>query len=526
MWNDEAPGACVYFLDSPQNLCYSTHMWKIKIPAGLIISFVLLHFSAAQEYEPVVYFDRAPYLQSLTKDSVIIVSQTEEKSVAQLVFSQGIDDQLMHETEASHDHVFHIDRLTPNTEYAYRLNHGNGRSFEASFKTLPEPGTAVTIAAFGDCGYYHPPGDEHAIEDQKRIAVLLEGITPKIPLILQTGDLVTSATMFNYVQYACFDIYEDLLSRCCMYPVLGNHDFFIYIEPWLTIFHTPANNQECDERYYSFDVGDAHIACVDSFSLNERQCSWLMDDLSKTNQIWKIISLHKPPYGTVRHYGDDDVQKMVMPIADAFHVDMVLTGHNHVYERFYPLYDNKVRDSGMDPHYHWPGGTVVVTTGGGGAPLYTRKADANVANTPDLAFSAKYESVHHFLTIDITPEKLEVVATRANGDALDRFSISKQGEKPPTHFIRGDANENGAVDLSDAIVILNYLFHSKDAEPATVPPCMAACDANHSGGISLADPVFLLSYLFANGPVMEAPFPDCGAVTGIDDVGCGQCVPD
>ncbi len=75
----------------------------------------------------------------------------------------------------------------------------------------------------------------------------------------------------------------------------------------------------------------------------------------------------------------------------------------------------------------------------------------------------------------------------------------------PVEFIRGDANEDSAVDISDVVRILNYLFGG-----GATPTCMAANDANGSGSVNIADPVFILNYLFLSGDAPPAPFPDCG----------------
>jgi 7,8-dihydropterin-6-yl-methyl-4-(beta-D-ribofuranosyl)aminobenzene 5'-phosphate synthase len=73
-------------------------------------------------------------------------------------------------------------------------------------------------------------------------------------------------------------------------------------------------------------------------------------------------------------------------------------------------------------------------------------------------------------------------------------------DEPP--FIRGDATEDGQVDISDAIGILQTLF-TGGAWPAVRP----AADANRDGQADIADPIYLLQYLFAGGPQPPAPFP-------------------
>ncbi|MEM7261568.1 MAG: YHYH protein [Planctomycetota bacterium] len=82
-------------------------------------------------------------------------------------------------------------------------------------------------------------------------------------------------------------------------------------------------------------------------------------------------------------------------------------------------------------------------------------------------------------------------------------------------FLRGDANQDGAVDLSDTVSILLHLFSG-----APVPECHDAADTNDSGGVDLSDAVFVVNFLFLGGPAIAAPFPECGEDTTADGLDC------
>jgi hypothetical protein len=73
-----------------------------------------------------------------------------------------------------------------------------------------------------------------------------------------------------------------------------------------------------------------------------------------------------------------------------------------------------------------------------------------------------------------------------------------------TAFQRGDTNADGAVDISDAVAILNYLFGTK------VLPCLDAADVDGSGTLELTDAVRLLRYLFLGTEAPAEPFGKCG----------------
>ena len=83
-------------------------------------------------------------------------------------------------------------------------------------------------------------------------------------------------------------------------------------------------------------------------------------------------------------------------------------------------------------------------------------------------------------------------------------------------FIRGDANDDGGVNIADGIWILNELF--RDGAPS---PCQSAADANGDLGVSIADATYIFSYRFAGGDEPPAPFPECGVIDlDADDLVC------
>lgn len=74
------------------------------------------------------------------------------------------------------------------------------------------------------------------------------------------------------------------------------------------------------------------------------------------------------------------------------------------------------------------------------------------------------------------------------------------------HYIRGDLDESGTVDIGDPIALLAYLFQGGAA-----PWCTAAGDVDGSGGVDIGDPIEALQYLFAGGEAPRHPFPACGS---------------
>lgn len=83
-------------------------------------------------------------------------------------------------------------------------------------------------------------------------------------------------------------------------------------------------------------------------------------------------------------------------------------------------------------------------------------------------------------------------------------------------FLRGDANGDGAVDVSDATTILGYLFLGTAA-----PDCLKTLDADDDGTVVITDPVYLLDYLFSGGAAPPPPFPGLGFDPTPDGLTCG-----
>jgi hypothetical protein len=82
-------------------------------------------------------------------------------------------------------------------------------------------------------------------------------------------------------------------------------------------------------------------------------------------------------------------------------------------------------------------------------------------------------------------------------------------------FRRGDANADGAADLSDAAAILGHLFLGEAAAG-----CEKSADADDNGFLEVTDAVFLLLHLFLGGPAPPQPFPDCGLDPTRDPLSC------
>ncbi len=84
-------------------------------------------------------------------------------------------------------------------------------------------------------------------------------------------------------------------------------------------------------------------------------------------------------------------------------------------------------------------------------------------------------------------------------------------------FVRGDVNTDGWTDLSDPISTLFWVFGG-----LLDLPCMDAADADDNGTIDITDAIWVLEYLFREGNAPASPFPDCGIDPTSDEISCSS----
>jgi DNA repair exonuclease SbcCD nuclease subunit len=115
------------------------------------------------------------------------------------------------------------------------------------------------------------------------------------------------------------------------YAALGNHD-----DPNQR-FYKPFNMN--GERYYSFKApqGSVRFFALDSNYMDKAQLDWLEKELAASDSEWKIGFFHHPLYSSGDTHGSDTaLREQLEPLFLKHGVDLVLTGHEHFYERLKP----------------------------------------------------------------------------------------------------------------------------------------------------------------------------------------------
>lgn len=92
------------------------------------------------------------------------------------------------------------------------------------------------------------------------------------------------------------------------------------------------------ERYYTFRKDDIQFFALDSNYMDAPQLSWLEQNLRSSKAQWKICFFHHPLYNEGKMHGPDlDLRNELSPLLKNYGVNVVFSGHEHVYERLKPV---------------------------------------------------------------------------------------------------------------------------------------------------------------------------------------------
>ena len=433
------------------------------------ILFVIVAYAAGRL--GVVFFssqligERAPYLQSLTQDSVTVRWQTRQNRMGVLKYGLHPDhlNYTLLEDSVGKVHSITASNLQPDTRYYYSVGDISGYKDPDPehdwFRTMPADGSEkpARIWVIGDSGQ---PG---VISREVRDAMLnwVER-NPRenddyINLWIGLGDLAYRSGTNEQFQRGLFDTFPNILRNQALWPVYGNHDArrWTYFRLFTLPEYGEAGGEPSGtENYYSLDYANIHLVVLDStdssLSPDGDMLEWLKRDLAQNDKKWLIVALHHPPYTKGSHNSDDPkdsngrmirIRENLLPILEAAAVDLVLAGHSHMYERSH-LIDCHYGDSstltednivskgryGKYQRYRKPeqnishAGAVYAVVGS------SSRLDQGPLNHPAMAVSLEESGS---MIIDIDHNLMTARFISNNGAILDEFSIEKKNGFAP-----------------------------------------------------------------------------------------------
>ncbi|RYF74488.1 MAG: metallophosphoesterase family protein, partial [Cytophagaceae bacterium] len=409
---------------------------------------------------------RGPYLQRVTPTSVVVRWRTDIATTSQVRYGAGLTQQAA-DPQMTTEHVVTLTGLQPATQYPYVVGTttANLSPIDDSyyFKTAPAFGSTdpVRLWMLGDFG----TGSDRQKQTFDAIKTPFRNRRPDLWVWL--GDNAYSFGGDDEYQNWVFNYAPDYLRNLPFYATPGNHDYHddnnAYNVPYyaLTTFPkqgeaggTPSNSSS----YYSVDYGPVHLVSMDSFGNEEgkyriwdttgTQIQWLKRDLAAnrdagTKRPWTIIVFHHPPY-TQGSRNSDTEQDLILnrerltPIFERYNVDLVVSGHSHVYERTYQMRGHRGLSTTFDkklyavdtttgrydgstnscPIVQKNGSLVYIVNGSGGANT------GRAPNYPHKAMVYSYTDEGGSMVIDASENRLDAQWVAPSG-VLDRFTMMK-----------------------------------------------------------------------------------------------------
>ncbi len=247
-----------------------------------------------------------------------------------------------------HDMVFHTATMTgldAASNYSYRVGDGSSWSSVFQFSTY-DPSQPVEFYGFGDHGM---SSDALIIGDM---------IAEKpLDLLILSGD-ISYANGDQAVWDDYFRENQPSMSTMPWMVVPGNHENetgYGY-DAYETRFEIP--NDSGTDMYHAFTVGPVRfigISTEHDFSSPSTQHSWLKSELSaansdRDNTPWLVVYGHKPMYTSHGDGGGHDINETIRQQLEALfvdnQVDIIIWGHDHFYERTWPVIDSVVQEKG------------------------------------------------------------------------------------------------------------------------------------------------------------------------------------
>ena len=323
--------------------------------------------------------------------------------------------------------VFHysvvLGDLKPGVKYVYRVGGDSVWSEWNQFTTARASAAPFKFVWFGD------PQDDIK-EHVTRIFQEAFRSVPDASFWMFSGDMTSEPQddQYNELFYAAGFAFRMVPSM--MVP--GNHDMAYKMENgkialdergrkdrvksispiWRPHFALPENGVPgLEETSYFVDYQGARFIMINSNDRLEDQAVWMEKLLSQNPNKWTIVSFHHPLYSYGRVRDERSTRVAFLPLFDKYHVDLVLTGHDHTYARSFKLKNGNVVPDGEQ-------GTVYLVSSSG-PKFYI----ANPLYQSLMAKTAVDKSLFQVVSVD--GNRLSLKAYSAAGLLFDSFELVK-----------------------------------------------------------------------------------------------------
>ena len=283
--------------------------------------------------------------------------------------------------------AFLISAILFTPAYAQRLN-----APSAPIKlTLPLKDGSVRFAVIGDTG--------SGTAQQREVGDMMIKYHALFPFefVLMMGDNMYGGEAPQDFEKKFAQPYRALLdNKVKFYATLGNHDQALQVNY--------ENFNMNGKEYYRFTKGNIAFYSLNSNYMDKKQVKWLEDELGPETAAWKVMFFHHPPYSSAKAHGSDgQLREVIEPIFLKYGVDVVLTGHDHVYERIKPQK-----------------GIYYFVSGAGG------KLRSGDVDKQSGIIDKSYDRDLHFMLFEVAGDQMYFQAISRTGETIDSGVITRK----------------------------------------------------------------------------------------------------
>ncbi len=353
-------------------------------------------------------------------------------------------------------HVVRVAGLSAASRYGYLVRLAGAIVDRGVFTTAPRAGEGRPLK-------FLVYGDDRS-NPVAHAAVVRALLAAPSDFLVNTGDLVEDGGLAADWQ-TFFDVERPLIRDRALFVSIGNHE----------LYGDSAGANFA--RYFGFYDGRAaahvfgtvRLSNVRFFFLNAthdwesgEERRWLDGELARADDepglVWRVAVVHQGPWSSGPHGANADLVSAHVPeLLETHKVDLVLSGHDHIYER------------GAS------GPLKYIVSGGGGAPLYRIAAP--------IESSRKAESTYHFIEVATGRDAVRIVARRLDGSVLDWCGFAKglpwDCDPPGPSGVRGSGP-------ASAPAVARRSAESGPATPRCGCAVVGALDEHPAVGVAIA----------------------------------------
>jgi hypothetical protein len=402
--------------------CSGPFLASIGASVGLVASLVTGGVASAAG--PIT---KGPWMQHVTPTSAVVLVEVDPPAPVTIEVGMGAAvgstdagaGSVIESREVRALHSILVKGLEPATRYPFTVR-ASGASRYGAITTAPrdESGDPFRFLVYGD----------NRSDDATHAAVVVAMVGRASSFLVNTGDFVERGSSRSEWQ-SFFDIEAPLTRERPIFSCVGNHeltdgaglDYVRYFGPaelpkevvapapavtGIPLHDAGSPKLTLDQLSGTFRWSNARFFMVNGmvpYTTGPTR-AWLENALTDSDNepglVWRIVVVHHGPWSSGPH-GDNKIlhDGNVPQLLRAHKVDLVLSGHDHIYER------------------GWADGLAYVVSGGGGSPVYRVKKSEKT--------SRRYESTHHFVEAYVSAVAIQLVAIRPDGSTIESCALAK-----------------------------------------------------------------------------------------------------